>query len=377
MSRTKIPQKTQNLLWAKAGGRCEFPGCNKLLYKDLLTRKQSNLGLIAHNIADSADGPRGDKIKSEEKAKDIDNLLLLCPEHHKIIDDPKNLTEYTVEKLALFKKNHEERIERLTNINESFTTQVVIFGTNIGNQTSPISKKNTYKTISDYSFYPASDSPITIGLLMSANKDHETSFWISEKDNLIKQFEKKIKQKIEDNEIQHLSVFALAPQPLLILLGSLLSDIVPSEIYQLQRSPQTWHWKKSTKKTKYKILQNDSFDEKNVALVISLSQRINHNNIKKLFDYDIPIWEIYIDNPNCEYLENKNQVYDFKNTYREIMNQIQYQNGENTKIHVFCAVPASIAVEMGKSRFPKTDPPLVLYDYNKKNNGFFKTIEIK
>lgn len=33
MSKTNIPQKVMRLLWLRAAGRCEFEGCNKILYE--------------------------------------------------------------------------------------------------------------------------------------------------------------------------------------------------------------------------------------------------------------------------------------------------------------------------------------------------------
>ena len=57
--RPTIPLQLQNELWARAAGRCEFRGCNKLLYKDDLTQKRSNLAIISHIVAFSPDGPRG------------------------------------------------------------------------------------------------------------------------------------------------------------------------------------------------------------------------------------------------------------------------------------------------------------------------------
>ena len=41
-------------------------------------------------------------------------------------------------------------------------------------------------------------------------------------------------------EIEHLSVFALGPIPLLVELGSLLGDITPADVYQLHREPAGW-----------------------------------------------------------------------------------------------------------------------------------------
>lgn len=104
MSRSSIPQNISNLLWAKSAGRCQYEGCNKILYEDGLTKRGYNTAYIAHIIADSEDGPRGDKELSPKLCKDINNLMLLCDEHHRLIDK-FDVDSHTVEVLREMKKS--------------------------------------------------------------------------------------------------------------------------------------------------------------------------------------------------------------------------------------------------------------------------------
>ena len=117
MSRTKIPDKVKLELWTKSAGRCQFRGCNELLNRDGKTYAQMNRAYIAHIVADSPGGVRGDEELSPKLAKEFSNLMLLCDAHHRLIDNPSNENIYTVELLKTYKKEHEERIEYLTGIN--------------------------------------------------------------------------------------------------------------------------------------------------------------------------------------------------------------------------------------------------------------------
>lgn len=47
--RPNIPEHVKRELWIKSGGRCEFRGCNKYLYKDGVTKQPRNLANIAHD----------------------------------------------------------------------------------------------------------------------------------------------------------------------------------------------------------------------------------------------------------------------------------------------------------------------------------------
>ena len=48
--RPTIPEKIKRQLWVKAGGRCEFRGCNKYLFEDEVTRQPKNISNIAHIV---------------------------------------------------------------------------------------------------------------------------------------------------------------------------------------------------------------------------------------------------------------------------------------------------------------------------------------
>lgn len=101
MSKTNIPENVKRDLWFAAHGRCEFAGCNKVLFKHGLTMDKCNISNYAHIIGDSPKGPRGGT-KSKELAKDISNLILLCPECHKLIDSDEE--KYPVEVKRIMKR---------------------------------------------------------------------------------------------------------------------------------------------------------------------------------------------------------------------------------------------------------------------------------
>lgn len=55
MSKTSIPDGVKALLWLRAGGRCQFEGCNDPLWEDGLTTLPMNASQMAHIVADSPD----------------------------------------------------------------------------------------------------------------------------------------------------------------------------------------------------------------------------------------------------------------------------------------------------------------------------------
>ncbi len=66
------------------------------------------IGDEAHIIAKEPTGPRGDSDLSSDDRDKYDNLILLCKNHHKLIDDQPHT--YTTEKIKEMKRKHIERI---------------------------------------------------------------------------------------------------------------------------------------------------------------------------------------------------------------------------------------------------------------------------
>ena len=138
--RPAIPENVKRELWIKSGGRCEFRGCNKYLYKDGVTKQPKNLANIAHIVSWTSTGPRGNQ-NSEKLATDISNLMLTCSEHNNLIDDPQYVDMYPVELLQQYKREHEERIYRVTGMGQEYGVRIIKMISKIQGQVSIIDDK--------------------------------------------------------------------------------------------------------------------------------------------------------------------------------------------------------------------------------------------
>jgi len=373
MSKTKITTKNQNLLWAVSGGRCEYEGCNKILYTDILTNKMYNTAYIAHIVADEPNGPRGDVKRSKELADKIDNLMLLCDVHHRLVDKV-DVTGHPESRLLEMKRKHEERIRRVTSIAPNMSSEIILYGANIGQNNSPLS----YQSASDallYDYYPASNSAIELGLKNSLFTDNTDTYWATEEANLCEQFYLKIKPILMRGDTNHFSVFALAPQPLLIKLGTLLNDLNNLKVYQKHREPSTWKWQLESPKIEY-IIKEPADKTKVPVLVFSLSATITYDRIERALEDNVSIWEVTIKEPNNDFLKTEDLLSKFRCTVRHIFDKIKSYHG-CTDLHIFPAMPVSASIELGRVWMPKADMPLILYDENKSKVGFYKTITIK
>ncbi len=373
MSVTSISQKNRNLLWAISAGRCQYEGCNKVLHTDILTKKKYNSAYIAHIVADEPDGPRGDVLRSKILADNIENLMLLCDECHRRIDI-NDVAGNPESRLLVMKRQHEERIRRITNIAPNMSSEIILYGANIGTNNSPLSYQLASEALL-YDYYPANDYPIELGLKNAPFTDDADTYWVAEETNLLTQFNQKIKPRLMQGNTDHYSVFAIAPQPLLIKFGVLLNDLNNVKVYQKHREPSTWKWQATSPDIEY-TFREPADKTKVPVLVFSLSATVTHDRIQKILGNNASVWEITISGaPNNDFLKTEALLSDFRCIVRHAFDKIKSHHG-CTELHIFPAMPVSASVELGRVWMPKVDMPMVIYDANKGKNDFYKTITI-
>lgn len=365
-----ISHKTQLFLFVLAGGRCEFDGCNKYLINHHLTHTPGNFAEMAHIVAFKPDGPRGqDGLRPEsDDINNIDNLMLLCPECHKLIDDhPENYKRETLEK---YKLDHEQRICRLTGMKPDHKTTVVQLKAKIGGQAVAIPAPHVNDAIAPR--YPEDSRGYIIDL---TGFDQESeAFFEAAKQQIKREVEKLHAPGMELETTRHISLFALAPIPLLVHLGSQLSNKIGLDLYQRHRDTEDWVWKTDGQPVGYEFRQMQvGTDKMHVALVLSLSGTIQRESLPAEIDNTFFIYEITLANkvvPSPTYLRLKEDVTAFKERYPQMLRTIARDHGQLNEIHLFPAVPAPIAVLCGREILPKIDPALVVYDNDKNKRGF-------
>ncbi len=94
-------------LFAASGGRCAFPGCQTELMPD----SGGTIAEVAHIEAHSPGGPRFNPSQQRDERQGHENLILLCPTHHALID--RDTSSYTAAALKEMKAYHELHVREL------------------------------------------------------------------------------------------------------------------------------------------------------------------------------------------------------------------------------------------------------------------------
>lgn len=361
----KVGEGTRLELAVRAGGRCEFPGCNRFLLEHHLTFTGGNFAQVAHIVAFSRRGPRGGATRPSN-INSLANLLFLCPTCHKLIDDHPDA--YPREALESFKAEHEQRIHFITGLPREQRTFVVQLKARINGHTVDIPVPDIVKAVAPR--YPANRDAVVIDL---TDISGETDTFLVARQKIRRDVERIFQRDMGGDTVHHLSVFALAPIPLLVYLGARLSNKVPVELYQLHRDTESWGWKADGPAVDYMInVAQRGHDASKVAVVLPLSGAIRAERLPQSIDDAFTVYELGLvgRDPSTDFLRTRDDLIRFETRYRELLARIVRDHPLAPEIHLFPAVPAPIAVACGHQLLPKAQSPLLVYDYVGSEGGF-------
>jgi len=186
----------------------------------------------------------------------------------------------------------------------------------------------------------------------------EAEFWEKESAFLVRKVNELFTSMRVTNNL-HLSLFALAPMPLLVKLGSLLNEKYQVEVYQKHRNPDNWN-RLDEEGQEFEIKRPENTNKKAV-LVLSLSAPIR-DRINQYYGDNASVWEVKVPDPNMDMLRSKRQQDDFRKIIRNLLTEIS-NTPHNDAIALHMAMPAACAVELGRVWMPKAHKALELYDY--------------
>jgi SMODS-associated and fused to various effectors sensor domain len=356
-------------LWVRAGGRCEVHGCNEYLLQDKLTTMMAKLADIAHIVARSIDGPRGNDLMPLKQRNNFKNLFLACTKHHRMIDNKALVGKYPKELLVQYKRTHEETIRFVTGLGDEHETVVIRLLGNIRGNTISISNEEireaVLKSSNRYPRYLGGEHHIEIDLTTVPDGD-VAQYWGEGVRRIKDVIDRRVTPAIEKNEIRHCSFFAFARIPFLAYLGHAIGDKTPLEIFQKhRRGSEGWVWATSGKEQKFAFRkEREGLDKARVAVMLSLSGQILVEHLPSLISTDFTIYSLVPEGcaPSRNLLSSKGSLEQFRHTYASLLREIEANYPLARVIHVFPAVPISAAIVLGRELLRNVSPSLIVYD---------------
>lgn len=351
----KIKPATERMLWGISAGICEFDGCTNKLYSHHVTKEKVNLAEKAHIYAFSKGGKRPSLLRSSAKINDIDNLMLVCERCHKLIDSEE--TDYTAEQLLDMKKEHEKRIANVATIKPDLQSEIVIFNANIANRAIKISDFAAKSAIIP-EHYPARENPFNLSPDLNLF-DNDDNYWSTMETHLERQwvqYEKTIRDK-------HISLFAVAPQPLLFKLGTLINRNYNVDVRQSQDSIDNWKWFSDVETAKIETQIVDANDATAEPIItFELTAKLSIDELRKEFG-EGTIYRITAETFGSGIIKSRSDLKAVINEYRRALDNIRRSYGKDIKVKIVPIAPVSVSVEAGRQTM-KGDPQITIYDRN-------------
>ena len=346
-------------LIASSAGRCEFRGCNRDLYQHPVTGTAGNYSQAAHIVAFKVAGPRGQGPRPAD-INAFENLMLLCGDCHHLIDTHQS--DYSVETLKEHKREHEERIYALTALGPEQRTTVIQLRGTIGGQ--PVDIPGTDIEAALRPRYPARLPGVLVDL--TSFQRESPSFFDLARDQVRRELRPALRAELEGKRVQHYSVLALAPIPVLVCLGRELGNKVNVDLFQRQRDPaRGWRWYEDGAIVDFELRTLRAGTTPNcVGLLLSISGRIELASLPSEVDDRFTLYELVPRGaePSVDLLRRREDLLAFRTTYRAALASICSQHGLLQTLHLFPAVPAPIAVACGQEIMPKVHPSLRVFD---------------
>lgn len=363
----QIQASTERMLWGVSAGICEFKGCTNKLYLHHITKEKINFSEKAHIYAFSKGGKRYSLLKARSKINDIDNLMLLCEKCHKLIDSED--TDYSAEELLEMKKEHEDRVARLVCIKPDLQSEIIIYNANIANSSLRISEYVAKSTIIP-EHYPARDLSINFSPDLKLF-DSDENYW----QTMLQHLERKWSEYESIVRDKHISLFAIAPQPLLFKLGTLLNRGYNVSVRQAQENIEDWKWRSNEKTISPRMEIVSNVREVNeVIITFEITAKLSIEEIREEFGNG-QIYRILVNEPNAKSIKSEYDLQTIIALYRDCLSEIREKFGKEVIVKLVPIAPASISIEAGRQTM-KGDPKIFIYDRHFKTKQWVKAIEV-
>jgi hypothetical protein len=287
---------------------------------------------------------------------------------------------YTVEVLRQIKKDHEDMVTAATDFATQHRTLVVVTDANVRDSSVKASHRQIAQALvaSRRAPYSIDGRPVRVTIDLA---DSETDPWVWERGKQrIDEAVAKVRADTEAGHVDHVSVFAIAPIPLLVYLGHLLDDKIGVDVYRRARvdSDRAWCWptEQSDPPKFVSSMEQVDADAAEAVVLVSVSGSVSRARIPESLK-TLPRIELRLNElvPNLNRLDSPEAIASFGAAWRDTLGRVEHDLPSVDRLHVLAAVPVPAAIAMGRYRSRSANPALVIYQRNTKDT-YIAALEI-
>lgn len=342
-----------------AHGYCMYEGCGEYLLNDRLTGIDGNYHYLAHIVASSPNGPRGNEL-SHQLSDVPQNIMLLCDKHHRLIDKVA-VGEHSKETLDQMRSSHIDKVEGLLEGLGYSGAPVVDAIWAIGGW-SP-NKPNSVELAKSLAPFKARHNGNRFEL---ANHNgiagHEWEQRVISDLNAIKQHYLLTQNLINTAQ----AIYAIGPSSILVALGSIIGNKNQVHAVPRSREKDAWCWvREEPLSNPFRIEGYDEINSNSKEVVIAISLTDSpaefSNIIATLGDEGTPAVHVFARQPGNDCLGHP-----VEGAYlRELVHQLLHRLGNEKnvkKVHILLCAPNAASIEIGRA-IEHFHPSIRVYDY--------------
>lgn len=381
-SQRKIPERERLKLWVRAGGRCEL--CNRYLLEGEMSARELTFGQAAHIVGQQASegSPRGlDDDLSAEDRDSADNLMLVCDDEHDELDKQGSRDAFDIEFLRMRKRMHEDRVHLQTSMGAMDGTAAIRMIDGLRARPTELSRQRVAEAVmygaGRFPHFPASTRhTIEIDLRgLPGEAVGGPDYYEVATKKIDEVMDGKVAEAIATEDITHLSVFAIARLPLLVYLGAKLDDTVATDVYQRHRQTENWTWPDRDDEVAFQLdIPTPQPDTDEAVLVLNISGTIHADELPDAVHH-LPAFNITVDcTPFNDVVSGPRVLQDFMQTCGQLIGAFEETHKHVRRLHVFPAIPLSLAVVLGRAFNPDVHPTIRIYD--RVNHEYVAAMEV-
>lgn len=364
--RKPLTEAVRMRVWGRAAARCVL--CSEWLIDARHFWHGIPVGELAHAVAASSgkNAPRGNEPLDEGKRAQEENILLLCHSCHRVIDSEAHRDKYTVDFLRARKAEHERRVREVTNFPTLRPAAVLSLHAQVRGSISPATPEQISAALlhARLTGFGADTRNGRFDITLDRSEKEEWA-WAAARSSIDKTVAR-IYEAIGGEDVRVISVFAIAPIPVLAYLGSRLDDKAEVALFPRQRidNASAWSWPRDPAPPMRFIVNYESepSDSEDIVAIMNISGTVNQSRIPAAL-VDAPVLSITPDSetPRPDIIESIDTLNEFGAAWRATLATIEARWPRAQRIHIIAAVPTTVAVMIGRYRMRDAHPAFVLY----------------
>lgn len=334
-----------------SGGRCARCKSSVVDY----TISPTAVGEVAHAAAqgDGPGAPRPVATMTDEQRDDIENLLLLCPTCHDLMDQPDGTDVYTLDQVLEMKRAHEETVQGLLDLFDGHQTLILRALGPIRGQTVQAGRKEVAAAAAARGRVPAYRPDRwhrEVEADLSSVPEDDPAYWEVCLRTLAREVAV-MHDAVRRGDADHVTVFPFARLPLLVALGWLLDDTTRVDVVQRSRVTEWMPTDAAPATFGVDVVGSDRCDA--ALLVVGASGTPDLESLP----HDatgLPTATVAVtDGGSVDIADSRANRDEFERMLRAALFDLEAHVTKPAALHVVAAVPISMAVAIGRTVDPQ------------------------